>query len=98
MIKLNEKRPYSKNKVAFYFGEIKTSTLGKNGANTREFECIGRFRARSACNRSEYPRVGSVTRESEPFTREFGANTREIDAFTREFEANTREFECYAKI
>ncbi|WP_127776654.1 hypothetical protein [Peribacillus frigoritolerans] len=39
-----------------------------------------------------------VTRELEPFTREFRANTREIDAFTREFEANTRELECYAKI
>jgi hypothetical protein len=43
MRKLNDKRPYSKNKAAFYFGEIKASTLGKNGANTREFECYGRF-------------------------------------------------------
>jgi hypothetical protein len=27
----------------FYFGEIKASTLVKNGANTRELDCYGRF-------------------------------------------------------
>ena len=43
MRKLNDKRPYSKNKVAFYFGEIKASTLVKNGANTREFECYAKI-------------------------------------------------------